>query len=126
MRNHRPIIQNRKHISRVMDGHQISGHVSRKLCEMYCGHAHLCLSVCGRMPTPIARTRMQLEGVVGEAPSCALLGGFAIGARVALLWQRNVNRSYKLAFVSDIAVFVLKSDVKLQQTSLPPPRDMTT
>jgi len=26
--------------------------------------------------------------VVGDAPSCALLGGFVIGARVALLWQR--------------------------------------
>jgi len=26
---------------------------------------------------------------------CALLGGFAIGARVALLWQHNVNPSYK-------------------------------
>ena len=25
------------------------------------------------------------------SPSCALLGGFAIGARVALLWQRNAN-----------------------------------
>jgi len=30
-------------------------------------------------------------------PSCALLGGFAIGARVALLWQHNANPSYKLA-----------------------------
>jgi len=63
-------------------------------------------------------------------PSCALLGGFAIGARVALLWQHNANGSYKLAFVSDITVFVLNSDVKLQPTnqpaSLPPPRDMTT
>jgi len=49
-------------------------------------------------------------------PSCALFGGFAIGARIALLWQHNVNRSYKLAFVSDIAVFVLKGDVKLQPT----------
>ena len=28
---------------------------------------------------------------------CALLGGFAIGARVALLWQHNANPSYKLA-----------------------------
>jgi len=54
-------------------------------------------------------------------PSCALLGGFAIGReRVALLWQHNANRSYKLAFVSDIGlavVFVLKSDVKLQPTN---------
>jgi len=24
-------------------------------------------------------------------PSCALLGGFAIGARVALLWQHKAN-----------------------------------
>jgi len=32
-------------------------------------------------------------------PNCALLGGFAIGARVALLWQHNVNPSYKLAFI---------------------------
>jgi len=48
-------------------------------------------------------------------PSCALLGGFAIGAQVALLWQ--LFRSYELAFVSDMAVFVLKSDVKLQPTN---------
>jgi len=27
------------------------------------------------------------------------LGGFAIGARVALLWQHNANPSYKLAFI---------------------------
>ena len=41
-------------------------------------------------------------------PGCALLGEFAIAARVALLWQSVVT--YRLAFVSDI--FVLKSDVK--------------
>ena len=52
-------------------------------------------------------------GMVEATPSCALFGGFAIGARVALLWQHNANRSYKLAFVSDIAVFVPKRDVKL-------------
>jgi len=43
-------------------------------------------------------------------PSCALLGGFAIGARVALLWQHydknssgdeiaNVNFFYNIAHV---------------------------
>jgi len=37
--------------------------------------------------------------VVGDAPSCALLGGFAIGSRVALLWQHNANPSYKLASI---------------------------
>ena len=30
-------------------------------------------------------------------PSCALLGGFAIDVRVALLWQHNAKPSYKLA-----------------------------
>ena len=35
----------------------------------------------------------------GCPPSCALLGGFAIGARVALLWQHNANPSYKLASI---------------------------
>jgi len=34
------------------------------------------------------------------SPSCALLGGFAIGTRVALLWQHNANPSYKLASIS--------------------------
>ena len=29
--------------------------------------------------------------MVGDAPSCALLGGFAIGARDALLWQHYGN-----------------------------------
>jgi len=27
-------------------------------------------------------------------PSCSLLGGFAIGAWVALLWQHNTNPGY--------------------------------
>jgi len=37
--------------------------------------------------------------MVEAAPSCAILGGFAIGARVALLWQHNANPSYKLASI---------------------------
>jgi len=32
-------------------------------------------------------------------PGCALLGGFATGARVALLWKHNANPSYKLASI---------------------------
>ena len=32
-------------------------------------------------------------------PSCALLGEFAIGVRVALLWQHNANPSYNLASI---------------------------
>jgi len=34
------------------------------------------------------------------------LGGFAIGARVALLWQHNANPSYKLAFIPRYDVIV--------------------
>jgi len=33
------------------------------------------------------------------SPNCALLGRFAIGARVALLWQHKVNPSYDFASV---------------------------
>jgi len=52
---------------------------------MYSGHARL--SVHGRMLSAhtTARARVYLGGMVGVPPSCALLGGFAIGARVALL-----------------------------------------
>jgi len=38
--------------------------------------------------------------MVEAAPSCALLGGFAIGAWIALLWQHNANPSYKLASIT--------------------------
>jgi len=51
---------------------------------MYCGH--VCPCVCPRpYAHTTARTRMP--------PSCALLGRFAIGAPVALLWQHNANPS---------------------------------
>jgi len=73
----------------------ITFRVSRRQREMYCGNARLsvCLSVC---PRPHAHTtaRTVTGGMVGDAPSCALLGGFAIGARVTLLWQHNANAKY--------------------------------
>jgi len=65
---------------------------------MYCGHPRLC--VC---PRPHAYTCTDPDvtwGVVGDSPSCALLCEFAIGARVALLWQHNANPGYKLASIS--------------------------
>jgi len=77
---------------------------------MYRGHARLCVSVCvsaclSAAACPHYRTDPDVTWGSGrDAPSCALLGGFAIGARVALLWQHNANSSYKLAFVADIAV----------------------
>jgi len=59
---------------------------------MYSGHARLsvCLPVRGRMPTQLHGPGCNL-GVVGMSPIYALLGGFAIGARIALLWQHNAN-----------------------------------
>ena len=75
---------------RVAPLYIITFRVSRRPREMYCGHPRLCvcLSVCPRPHAyTIARTRMLLGGVVGDAPSCALWGVFAISAWVALLWQ---------------------------------------
>ena len=51
----------------------------------------VCLSVRGRMPTLLHGPGCNLGEWYGMPPSCALLGGFAIGARVALLWQHNAN-----------------------------------
>ena len=80
---------------------------------MYCGHASLCVCVCvcdcvsvrGRTPTLLYGPGCNLGAWQRLSPSCALLGGFAIGARVALLWQHNANPIV---------------------TSLRPSRDMTT
>jgi len=71
---------------------------------MYCGHARLSVCVCVCVcPSVRGRTPMLLHGPgcnLGTCflpPSCALLSGFVISARVALLWQHNANPSYKLA-----------------------------
>jgi len=54
--------------------------------------ASVCVSVRGRMPTLLHGPGCNLgEWYRGCLPSCALLGGFAISARVALLWQHNAN-----------------------------------
>jgi len=42
-----------------------------------------------------------------QPPSCALLGGFAIGARVALLWQHSTNAKFQRVLVLGLClVFV--------------------
>jgi len=51
----------------------------------------ICVSVC---PSPHSHTTARVPGFWGNgrgAPSCALLSGFAIGARVSLLWQHSAN-----------------------------------
>jgi len=56
---------------------------------VYIGHARLpvYVSVRGRMPTLLHEPGCNLGEWQGVPPSCALLGRFAIGARVSLLWQ---------------------------------------
>jgi len=57
--------------------------------------ASVCVSVClpvrGRMPTVFHGPGYNFGEWYGMTPSCALLGGFAIDARVALLWQHYGN-----------------------------------
>ena len=67
--------------------------VSGRRPEMYSGHARLSVSVSVRcrMPTLLHGPEYNLGEWYRDAPSCALLGGFVIGARVALLWQHNAN-----------------------------------
>jgi len=71
--------------------------VGRRRREMCCGHARLCvclsLSVRGCMPTLLHGPGCNLGSGRG-APSCALLGGFAIGAGVTLLWHHHMNAKY--------------------------------
>jgi len=63
--------------------------LSRRQRETYIGHARLCvcLSLCCHMPTLLQCTDPDVTwgGMARGAPSCALLGGFAIGVRVSML-----------------------------------------
>ena len=73
----------------------ITSRMSCRRREMYCSHARLCVCLSVWLSAdacPHYCTDPDVTwGVVGDAPNCALLGGFAIGARVALLWQHNPN-----------------------------------
>jgi len=79
------------HFAWVVDGTKCI--VVTRICVSVCVCLSVCLSVRSHMPT-------LLHGPgCGLPPSCALLGGFAIGVRVALLWQHNANPSYKLVSI---------------------------
>jgi len=60
----------------------------------------VCVSVRGRMPTLLHGPGCNLGDWWGMPPSCALLGGFAIGARVVLLWQHYGNQWQSPAVIS--------------------------
>jgi len=82
---------------------------SRRRREMYSGHARLCvcLSVRGRMPTLLRGPGCNLGNGRGCPPSCVLSAGFAIGARVALLWQHSANVKYQPVLVLAMCLFFM-------------------
>ena len=45
--------------------------------------------------------------MVGVPPSCALLGGFAIGARVSLLWQHSANAKCQRVLVLAVCLVII-------------------
>ena len=57
----------------------------------------VCLSLCLSLSHTTARTQTQLGGMVGVPSSCALLGGFAIGARVSLLYD-SISRTRNVLY----------------------------
>jgi len=59
--------------------------------NVYRSRASVCLSDRGRMSMNYCTDPNVTWGMVGVPPSCALLGGYVIGARVALLWQHSAN-----------------------------------
>ena len=65
----------------------ITFRVTRRRRKMYSGHARLCVCQClSAIACPHYCNDPDVTwGTVGGAPSCALFGGFAIGARVAFL-----------------------------------------
>ena len=78
-----------------------------------CVCLRVCLSVRGRMPTLLHRPGCNLgEWYIGDAHySCPLLGGFAIGARVALLYGKITRRlnvsEYMLVLAVCLVTFVV-------------------
>ena len=78
----------------------ITFRVSRRPREMYCGHARLCVCVCVCVSAAASPHYCTDPDVTwGMPPSCALLGRFAIGARVALLWQHYANALHSPAVI---------------------------
>ena len=85
------------HFAEVVDNAKCL--VVTRVCVCVC--VCVCLSVClSAAACPYYYTDPDVTWGSGRGcpPSCALLGGYAIGAWVALLWQHNTNPSYyKLA-----------------------------
>jgi len=65
--------------------------MSRRRREKYCGDARLCVCLSAATCLYYCTDSDVTWGSGIGCPSCALVGGFAIDARVALLWQQNAN-----------------------------------
>jgi len=65
---------------------------------MYCGPARLCVCLSAAVRPHYCTDLDVTWGHGSLPPSCALLGGFAIGTRVALLWQHTGNVCIGIAF----------------------------
>jgi len=59
----------------------------------------VCLSVCSSPHSTLLHGPGYNLGNGRGSPSCALLGGFAIGARVSFLWQHSANAKCQLVLV---------------------------
>jgi len=96
---------------------------------MYCGYARLCvyvfvcLSVCLAVCLSAAacpRYCTDPDVTWRSGRGCPLVVHYWADLQSVdglRCYGNNVNRRYKLAFVSDIAVFVLKRDANLQPTN---------
>jgi len=78
-----------------------------------CASVCVCLSVatCPHYCVDPDVTR----GMVGLPPSCAVLGRFAIGARVALLWQLSANAKCQWVLVLTLCLVIICSTGKFGQ-----------
>ena len=77
----------------------IAFRLRRSRGEMYIGQARLCICLCvcpRRIPTLLHGPGCNL-GNGRSSPRCALLGGFAIGAHVSLLWQHGAERKMSVS-----------------------------
>ena len=77
---------------------------------MYIGHARLCVCLSALpafpFPTLLHGPGCNLEEWYGVPSSYALFGGFAIGARVSLLWQQRRTRNVSECLYSLYAWFI--------------------
>jgi len=71
---------------------------------------YVCLSVCisvrGSMPVLLHGPGCTSGKWQAMSPSCTLLGGFAIGARVTLLWQHYEKRRLTSLLSDMVTIFI--------------------